>query len=162
MQLLHPNAKWYFFFTRSIGSLIVLFILPSYIALFFRDLGLSGIIFVLIFIIYGPIILLTYIWANLFYKSYKYELRDDAFRKEHGVIWKKYVSVPYSRIQNVDIYRGLIARLLGLSDLHIQTAGNSGVTATEGRLPGLDPKTAEELRDNLINRARSNTQASPV
>lgn len=107
-------------------------------------------------------IILAYVWARLTYKFYRYELTDLGFKKEHGVIWKKYVTIPYDRIQNVDIYRGLFARILGLSDLHIQTAGMSvavgsyGGVATEGRLLGLSKDVAEKLRDELILRARPN------
>ena len=105
--------------------------------------------------------ILTYIWAKLSYHFYKYELTELGFRKESGVIWKKYVTIPYARIQNVDINRGIIARLLGLSDLHIQTAGASanisrygfsGINA-EGRLPGVSRVDAEVLRDELVKRA---------
>lgn len=107
--------------------------------------------------------ILAFIWAKLTYRFYKYELKEDGFRKEHGVIWKKYVTIPYERIQNVDIYRGLLARILGLSDLHIQTAGMSAPVGnyggvSEGRLPGLSPQIAEDLRDELIKRARSGSK----
>ncbi|MBP9832441.1 MAG: PH domain-containing protein, partial [Candidatus Pacebacteria bacterium] len=100
-------------------------------------------------------------WAKLSYHYYRYELTDLGFRKESGVIWKKYVTIPYARIQNVDINRGILARLLGLSDLHIQTAGASasisrygmaGISA-EGRLPGVSKADAEVLRDELVKRA---------
>jgi len=100
-----------------------------------------------------------YIWARLTYFFYRYELREDGFRKEHGVIWKKYVTIPYDRIQNVDIYRGILARILGISDLQVQTAGGSSRgtygASSEGRLPGLSKELAEELRDELVKRARS-------
>lgn len=109
------------------------------------------------------VLLINFFWAKLTYKYYRYELREDGFRKEHGVIWKKYVTIPYERIQNVDIYRGLLARIFGLSDLHIQTAGMStGVGSygggAEGRLPGLSPEIAEQLRDELVKRARGTKQ----
>src|SRR3989344_4147735 len=81
-------------------------------------------------------ILLTYIWARLSYHFYRYELTKEGFRKESGVISKSYVTIPYNRIQNVDIYRGVMARLLGLSSLWIQTAGISGMVRAEGLLPG--------------------------
>ena len=107
------------------------------------------------------VIAVTFIWAKLTYHFYRYELTDKGFRKESGVIWKKYVTVPYSRIQNVDINRGILARILGLSDLQIQTAGASasisryGVmgAGAEGRVPGVSKADAELLRDNLIQRA---------
>jgi len=79
---------------------------------------------------------------------------------EKGIIWKRNVSIPYERIQNVDILRGIFARMFGLSDLQIQTAGQSATTgfsllsSSEGRLPGLDIQTAEKLRDELIKRAK--------
>jgi membrane protein YdbS with pleckstrin-like domain len=113
--------------------------------------------------IYILILLFNYFWSVLTYKFYRYEIREDGFRKEHGVIRKKYVTIPYERIQNVDIYRGLLARIFRLSDLNIQTAGMStGVSSygggSEGRLPGLSPEVAEQLRDELVKRARGKHQ----
>ncbi|MDP3947462.1 MAG: PH domain-containing protein [bacterium] len=100
-------------------------------------------------------LIFLYVWARLAYRFYRYELREDGFRKEYGVIYKRYVTIPYDRIQNVDILRGIWARILGLSDLQIQTAGVSGVAGSEGRLPGLSFEEAERLRDELIRRARA-------
>ena len=110
-----------------------------------------------------PILLIIYfIWAKLTYNSYRYELTDIGFKKESGVIYKKYVTIPYDRIQNVDIYRGILARILGLSDLQIQTAGSSAIVSrygtggmnAEGVLPGISREVAEQLRDELIQRSR--------
>jgi uncharacterized protein len=54
--------------------------------------------------------------------------------------------VPYGRMQLVDINRGPIARLCGLSELKLVTAAaGSGVL-----IPGLPEATAEELRDSLV------------
>jgi len=108
-------------------------------------------------------VILSYIWAPLTYKSWKYEFTNNSFRIERGVIWKRYVSIPYDRIQNVDIYRGILTRMLGLSALKIQTAGLGGsyrnaFGGAEGSLPGLDRKKAEELRNELIRRAQEAKQ----
>ena len=108
---------------------------------------------------------LNYLIAWLTYKYYKFELTENGFRKESGIIYKKYVTIPYDRIQNVDIYRGLLARILGLSDLNIQTAGASLVMSSgrlsgagaEGRLPALSKTEAEKIRDELIARAKRST-----
>ena len=105
-------------------------------------------------------LIILYIWAWISYYFYRYELAENALKEEFGVVWKSYVSIPYDRIQNVDIYRGIFARILGISDVHIQTAGMSGSPPgasggyTEGRLPGLGREMAEKLRDDLINRSR--------
>ena len=81
-----------------------------------------------------------------------------------GVINKKYVSIPYSRIQNVDINRGLLERMFGLSTLKIQTAGASATTSlgsrgAEGVLPGLSQEVAEQLRGELIARSHGGGQS---
>lgn len=67
---------------------------------------------------------------------------------------EKYVTIPYDRIQNVDIYRGVVDRLLGLN-IHTAGWGISGWRTfdVEGYLPGLSKEVAEELRDELIHRA---------
>lgn len=106
---------------------------------------------------------ISYLTAKLTYKFYLYELADNGFKKESGIIWKRYVTIPYEKIQNVDITRGVIERILGLSTLKIQTAGASAPMIktsmgifhqeSEGLLPGLDEKTAEELRDELVRRS---------
>jgi uncharacterized membrane protein YdbT with pleckstrin-like domain len=102
-------------------------------------------------------LIICFIWSKLTYYFYRYELMDAGFRKELGVIYKKYVTIPYDRIQNVDISRGILDRILGLSSLNIQTAGSSDMTGAEGRLPGLSREVAEQLRDELIQRARQST-----
>lgn len=164
MQHLHPRAVWLFFF-NNVGMGV-----GAFLALAFAGVGFAiariedGISFnlttpILLIVLAALIYLLAaYGWAVLTVRFYKYELREDGFRKEHGVIWKKYITIPYDRIQNVDIHRGILARILGLSDLQIQTAG--AITAgsygafSEGRLPGIDKALAEEIRDRLVARVR--------
>jgi len=166
MNQLHPRAVWLFFISSLLCFFLIFLFLGFYLIIgILSELGENtgitsyiGWIFVFAFVV----IVLLYIWAKLSYHFYRYELREDGFRKELGVITKKYVTIPYDRIQNVDIYRGILARILGLSDLNIQTAGASaqmsrygGLTGgAEGRLPGLSREDAEKLRDELIRRAK--------
>jgi len=112
------------------------------------------------------VIVISFVWAKLTYHFYRYELTENGFRKEYGVIYKKYVTIPYGRIQNIDIYRGILSRILGLSDLNIQTAGSSAVVGkygalgigAEGRLPALSKDEAEKVRDELISRTQNKNQ----
>lgn len=172
MEKLNPKSKWIFFLQEfGLGLFVLIFgyaFLVQYLMIqqvryrhSLAHLGISIILWgAIVFIAY---IIFCYIWANLSYKSWKYELTDVAFRIERGVVWKKYVSIPYGRIQNVDIYRGVLDRMLGLSNLKIQTAGFGGnytnpFGAAEGKLPGLSVQKAEELRDELIKRSQENKQ----
>ena len=162
MQQLDPRAVWMFFLSGFIGILFFFLFSGFWLFSLFMSTGSSSfslISMLLLILLPFSSIVFSYLYAVLTYKYYKYELRPDGFRKEHGIIWKKYVTIPYNRIQNVDIYRGLIARMLGLSDLNIQTAGSSMSTGSkfnaEGRLPGLSFEKAEEIRDKLIAYARN-------
>jgi uncharacterized membrane protein YdbT with pleckstrin-like domain len=170
MNQLDPKAVWLFFISYLLRwfSFIIFISIWGLVTLSgLRESLDSGgeISFAFLnwlWIIIPAFALFCYIWAKLSYNYYRYELTEDGFRKELGVIYKKYVTIPYNRIQNVDIYRGILARLLGLSDLNIQTAGMSasvnryGVAGadSEGRLPALSKEMAEKLRDELVLRAR--------
>ena len=66
-------------------------------------------------------------------------------------MWQRIVAVPYGRMQLVDINRGPIARLCGLSELKFVTAA----AATGVVIPGLPEQVAEELRDTLVSLAES-------
>ncbi|MCU1509704.1 MAG: hypothetical protein JWQ12_1969 [Glaciihabitans sp.] len=84
-------------------------------------------------------------------KSIGYQLREDDFIFRRGLMFQRFVAVPYGRMQLVDINRGPLARALGLSELKFVTAAaSSGVV-----LPGLVHEDAEELRDRLVELAES-------
>ncbi|MDA7565970.1 PH domain-containing protein, partial [Pontimonas sp.] len=75
-----------------------------------------------------------------------YALREDDLVFRRGVFFQRIVAVPYGRLQLVDVGRGPIARVLGLSQLSLVTAAaSSGVS-----IPGLPLATADQLRDHLI------------
>ena len=168
MQNLNPKAVWLFFLRNvltAVGTAFVIGFGVIFILISVSDpaatnsaeeiikLLLIGAVIVFLITTLGAIV--AYIWAKWQYRFYHYELREDGFRKEYGVIAKRYVTIPYERIQNVDIYRGLIERILGLSTLKIQTAGGSSISVgAEGSLPGLSHEIAEQMRDELVKRSR--------
>jgi uncharacterized protein len=84
-------------------------------------------------------------------RSIGYQLRPDDLLFKRGIMWKRIVAVPYGRMQLVDINRGPIARLVGLSELKFVTAA----AATGVVIPGLSEAVAEELRDTLVSLAES-------
>lgn len=165
MKKLDPKAFWLFFIGGFVGTFFSLVFFSFFVGVnVFEDysgdelnIGFGILAMLAILLVSLPI---NALWSYLVYQNYKYELTEDGFRKELGVIAKKYVTIPYERIQNVDIYRGPIARILGLSDLNIQTAGlsynpkNAKMGRSEGRLPGLSKEEAERVRSELISRAQ--------
>ena len=80
-----------------------------------------------------------------------YQLRDDDLVFRRGIMWTRIVSVPYGRMQLVDITRGPVGRVLGLADLKLVTAAASASI----QIPGLRNDDAEELRDRLVSLAET-------
>jgi len=66
-----------------------------------------------------------------------------AIRK--GRLWRSMVTIPYGRIQYVDLTSGPYKRRQGIADITVNTAS----PASSGDLPGLPVEVAEELRVRL-------------
>ncbi|WP_258059660.1 PH domain-containing protein [Rathayibacter rathayi] len=84
-------------------------------------------------------------------RAYGYLLRQDDLLFRRGIMFQRFVSVPYGRMQLIDVNRGPLARALGLADLRFVTAA----AATGVSIPGLAEAEAEELRDHLVELAES-------
>jgi hypothetical protein len=80
-----------------------------------------------------------------------FQLRDDDLLFRRGLLFQRFVSVPYGRMQLIDITRGPVSRIVGLSDLHFVTAAASSSVS----IPGLPIADAEELRDELVTLAET-------
>lgn len=80
-----------------------------------------------------------------------YQFRYDDLLFRRGIMFQRFVSVPYGRLQLVDINRGPLARAVGLSELKLVTAA----AASNITIPGLPAQDAEELRDRLVALAES-------
>jgi len=94
-------------------------------------------------------IVFTLFWPALEYNAFRYLVRDNDLLVQHGVLFRRWTSVPHSRIQHVDTRQGPMERLFGLSRLMIFTAAGSLADAS---IPGLRTEVAEQLRDELSRR----------
>ncbi|MBS3053706.1 MAG: PH domain-containing protein [Candidatus Aenigmarchaeota archaeon] len=162
MTKLHPKAVylfwwsyfWIFLFTFAfLGFFVGIWILAITESL--SSLFWCGII---ILVLSG---VLSALWAKLMYNSYSFETTKTALNIKWGVLRKHSATIPYQRIQNIDVNRGIMARLLGISEVWIQTAGFSAALSkfgamrfSEGMVPGLDVKEAEKLRALLLKKTK--------
>jgi hypothetical protein len=84
-------------------------------------------------------------WINRYYESFQFEMLEEGILIREGVITKNERHIPYGRIQNLNIVRGIIQRRFGIATLMIETAGSSAVAKSpsgtpEGQIPGFrDP-----------------------
>lgn len=91
-------------------------------------------------------LLLLLLWPRLAWANFRYEVREHDLLVQSGVLFRRWSSVPLTRIQYVDTEQGPLERILGLAHLKVYTA--AGMSA-DGSLPGLDLAEAQRLRDAL-------------
>jgi membrane protein YdbS with pleckstrin-like domain len=90
----------------------------------------------------------AWFWPPVRYRYTSYSVDDQGIMIRSGVVWRKVVSVPQSRVQHTDVSQGPIERSLGLATLIIHTAGTQNASIELG---GLSKEIAFTIRDYLID-----------
>ena len=100
----------------------------------------TGLVYSIFFII-GLAIITFYIIG---FSKRKYALRDNDISYKSGVFVKTMTTVPFSRIQHVEIDQGPISRFLGLSSLTVFTAGDS---SSDLEISGIKNEQALKIKE---------------
>jgi membrane protein YdbS with pleckstrin-like domain len=90
----------------------------------------------------------AWLWPPVRYRHTSYSVDGQGIMIRSGVVWRRVVSVPRSRVQHTDVSQGPIERGLGLATLIIHTAGTQHASID---LSGLKHETAFAIRDHLID-----------
>ncbi len=106
--------------------------------------------FLYILPVIAGLILLSGIWQYLDWRRFTYELTDDALVVQSGVLSRNRRTIPFDRVQDVDIERKLLARLFGLAKVNLETGGAG---ENEGALDSVSMAEAERLRGVIRRRA---------
>ncbi len=88
------------------------------------------------------------------YNNCFYQIKKDNFYYEKGIFGRKQVTVPYHKIQNIDIYRTLIDRIFNAYTLKIYTAGSSAPHQAQVVLAGLNKEVSSNLKKEIIKRVK--------
>jgi uncharacterized protein len=86
-------------------------------------------------------------WPAVEYRHASYGLGGHALEIRRGVLWRRLIHVPRSRIQHSDVSQGPLERLHGLGTLSVYTAGTAHSLV---RLHGLEHGRALEIREQLM------------
>lgn len=123
--------------------------LPFSVGVFFVALSLSNfwIALTLCILLVLQRLLYTLIWPSFEHIHYRFEIREHDIIVQHGVLFRKWSSIPLHRIQHVDTHQGPLQRIIGLVTLQIYTAAGS---TFDGSIPGLKPERAEELQELIM------------
>lgn len=98
-----------------------------------------------------PTVALLALWAwSLWFigrqvSAISYAELPDELAIRRGRMWRRLVTVPYGRIQYVDVQSGPLLRRAGLAEIEIHTANPS----SSGGVPGLPEDEAHRLRERL-------------
>ena len=115
--------------------------------------------------IFGITLLLTivkYFLIRLDYDMRYYVVTDRSLRIREGALLIHEATFTYANIQNLKIHQGPVERLLGISNLVVETAGGAGGKTEGSRGPGAFPhfqghqgvfrgiKNPAEVRDQIL------------
>ena len=79
------------------------------------------------------------------FHSWGYAEREDDLLVRRGVMFSRWSVIPYGRMQFIDVTAGPLERMFGLATVKMHTAA----AASDARIPGLERREAERLRDRL-------------
>ena len=77
------------------------------------------------------------------YKQWSYRINEEEIYFTEGIFFKRSVTIPIVRIQNINLSEGPINRKFNLADVNIGTAGGSY------KIPNLDKEEVEKIREFL-------------
>lgn len=129
--------------------------------------GWPGWIFLLLRLFeYGAILLFlaqipfSYAAVRLDFEQHWYVVTDRSLRIRTGLLSLLESTMSFANLQQVEVKQGPLQRLLGLADLHVQSAGGAGDLHAEGAGVSLHAgvfhsvDNAPEIRDLILERLR--------
>jgi membrane protein YdbS with pleckstrin-like domain len=90
---------------------------------------------------------MAHIWPAIAYRYASYIVGADGIEIHRGVVWRRIINVPRSRVQHTDVSQGPIERSYQIGTLVIFTAGTDHARVS---LPGLPYARALSIRDHLL------------
>ena len=103
--------------------------------------------------IIGTFLFIRIIWSYIAaikrfqYKSYALREKDIVYRS--GWLWRQTVTVPFNRVQHVQIDQGPLERRFDLARLKIFTAGGN---SSDINIPGLRPDRAQKIKQFIVSK----------
>lgn len=135
---LDPGVRIYWSTGVIAAGLIVWVILMLVAGLTLNDImGIEKEMFPIFFFTLIVLLLLPYlVWIELNYHNYTYQFRKKRLVIRKGVLNKERTVIPYTQIQNININRNVLQRMLGIATIKIETAGTNP-WESEGIIDGL-------------------------
>lgn len=79
-----------------------------------------------------------------------YALRTHDIIHQHGYWWHSQTTVPFTRVQHVEIAQGPVEKRFGVSTLRVFTAGGS---SSDLSISGIEPEEANRIKSFIVQKA---------
>ncbi|TXD46560.1 PH domain-containing protein [Polaribacter sp. IC073] len=93
--------------------------------------------------------IVTLFIKNIEFKQRKYAVREKDISYQNGFFFRSLTTVPFNRIQHVEIDEGPISRFFGLVSLSVFTAGDS---SDDLKISGLLKEEAQQIKEFISNK----------
>jgi putative membrane protein len=115
--------------------------------------------------IFLAIILISLAWNLMEWRFFRYALTPNRLLVRTGWISRQERSVPYQRIQSVDLVETPTYRLLGLARLRVETASGGSIDSLKGSevdIKAVNRNEALAVREHLLRARQSARTESPA
>ncbi len=118
-------------------------------------------VIILVSIVPSSIVLsISSVFFSAYIRRFSYNITEDKLIINHGVLTRTRATIPYSRIQNINIVNGIFDRIFKTFTVKIETAGSSGIAAgqagnirPEGYIPGVkNPLEIEKKINEMLKK----------
>jgi len=103
-----------------------------------------------VYVLYLVPVMLIFILAPIIARCKGYAIREKDIHFKKGVVFHKTVSLPYNRIQHVEVESSPLERVYGLTTLKFFTAGGG---SADMKIPALTNEASTKLRAYIIKKA---------
>ncbi len=121
-------------FVTSSGGVVLGFTVPA---------AVTAVVLVVVVVPVGGI---AWWWTTMVWRSWRFEIGTSALRLRHGVLTHRASTIPYHRVQHIDLEAGPLERRLRLTTLVLRTASAS----SDSTVPGIDAVHAEVVRSQIL------------
>ncbi|MBA2771381.1 MAG: PH domain-containing protein [Sphingomonas sp.] len=94
----------------------------------------------------GALLAMSLVGVLVYWSRFEFRVGADEIRIDSGIFSRTHRSIPFDRVQDVDITQGPLARLLGLAQVKFETGGSAAGAGDEGVLAAIPLERAEQLR----------------
>ena len=97
------------------------------------------------------LVVLTFGYAYLLFRNFKFQIKGQSFHLNQGVIKKSSIEIPFERIQNINLEQNVFQRMLNVVGFQVETAGEGDA---EIAIKALKREVAIDLKNQLLEEVK--------